>query len=566
MQTAEAEPFWNKRSACLWITVILVVAALLRASTLAFGLPSLNDQDELMFEMGAIKMLRGATLDPGWFGHPATTTMYALALVDIIVFLACRLLGWFPNVKDFADAVFADPTWVILPGRAMIMGFGLWTIALTFRIGQRTGGLTAGLFAAGLLAIAPLHVAYSQIIRSDMMACAFMLLAILQAQRAARGEGGLGSYIWAGLWIGVAVATKWPFALVILAPCGAAALRWREGDWGGLPQLAKRCLAVGLAALAALFLTSPFLIIDWQTVVQNLHGETRAYHLGATGGSFVWNGWWYLTTPLYGSLGPVGLALAAAGCCLLALRREARFVLLPVMLAFVVLFCGQNLVWARWILPLLPFLAIAAGDALSFLCRALRRRGRAQPAAALFASLAALTAAPPIAWSLADGRERMNDTRQQASRWLMSHVPPGKVVLLEHFGFDLINAPYHFRWPVGDAGCVDPLTLIRDNASYQVIEKQRGLRANIDYGSVAQDKIANCRADFAIITHYDRYAAERQRFPNEYATYKRLLDGARTLAIFRPERGVSGGWVIRVLELRQVGEAQSHSMRSPTSG
>lgn len=59
-----------------------------------------------MFEMGAIKMLRGATINPGWFGHPATTTMYGLALVNILVCSCSKLLGWFPDVKSFGDAAF----------------------------------------------------------------------------------------------------------------------------------------------------------------------------------------------------------------------------------------------------------------------------------------------------------------------------------------------------------------------------------------------------------------------------------------------------------------------------
>ena len=165
------------------------------------------------------------------------------------------------------------------------------------------------------------------------------------------------------------------------------------------------------------------------------------------------------------------------------------------------------------------------------------------------------TIAPLVFHSLADGRERMNDTRQQASRWLITHVQPGKVVLIEHFGFDLIKAPYRFLWPVGDAGCVDPLGLIRDKASYQTIEEQRGARANIDYGTVASDKLASCKADYAIITHYDRYAAERALFPQEYANYKNLIDSGKTVAIFRPKFGESGGWVVRVLKFSNRSEA-----------
>lgn len=545
-----SQPALNKtaKRARWWLLSVLLIAAAFRFSSVAFGLPSLNDQDELMFEMGAIKMLRGATLNPGWFGHPGTTTMYGLALVNIVVLLCVRLLGWFPDIKSFIDAVFTDPTWLILPGRVMIVGFGLWSIALTYRLGQRAGGVIPGLIAAALLAIAPLHISLSQIIRSDMMACTFMLLALLSAQSAARSEAGLSHFVKAGLLTGLAVATKWPFGLAILAVCGAALLRWRNGD-GAAGLAFKRTFLAGCASICGLVLASPFLIIDWPTVIQNLRGEAQVFHLGATGGSFTWNARWYLSVPLYGNLGPVGILLAAIGIALLARQREFCFVILPVLLGFALMLFGQRLVWARWILPLLPILAIAVGVALAALFDFLQRQMARNWAMAVTAAAAGMVVAPLTYASLADGRERMNDTRQMASKWLMDNVPPGKVVLIEHFGFDLIKAPYQFRWPVGAAGCIDPLTLVRDKASYQVIEDLRGNRSNIDYGTVAVDKMANCKTDYAIITQYDRYADEWTRFPNEFANYQRLFDRAKILAEFRPERGVSGGWVVRVLKL-----------------
>lgn len=536
-----------------WLLPVLLIAAAFRFSSVAFGLPSLNDQDELMFEMGAIKMLRGVTLNPGWFGHPGTTTMYCLALVNVLVLLCARLSGWFPDIKSFIDAAFTDPTWLILPGRVMIVGFGLWSIALTYRLGQRTAGAIPGLTAAALLAIMPLHISFSQIIRSDMMACTFMLLALLSAQSAGRSEAGLSQFVKAGLFTGLAVATKWPFGLAILAVCGAALLRWCNGD--GAARLAlKRTFVAGCASICGLVLASPFLIIDWPTVIENLRGEAQAYHLGATGGSFAWNARWYLSGPLDSNLGPVGILLAAIGIGLLARQREFRFVILPVLLGFLLMLFSQRLVWARWILPLLPILAIAVGMALAALFNVLQRLMARNWAIVVTVATAGMVVAPLTYASLADGRERMNDTRQMASKWLMNNVPPGKVVLIEHFGFDLIKAPYQFRWPVGAAGCIDPLTLVRGKASYQVIEALRENRSNVDYGTVAVDKMDNCKANYAIITQYDRYAAERARFPNEFVNYRRLFDRAQILAEFRPERGVSGGWVVRVLKLEPAAQ------------
>lgn len=532
----------------LWLTAILLLAAGLRALSIAFGLPSLNDQDELTFQMGAVRLLSTPTLNPHWFGHPGTTTIYGLALVDIATYVFGDLVGWWSNAKGFTEAFFSDPTLVILPGRAMILAFGLWTIAITYRIGQRVFSPLVGLVAAVVLAVSPLHVAYSQVIRSDMMATAFMLLSVLLALRAARGDGAMVNFLKAGAWVGVAVATKWPFALGFVAIAGAAILRWRNGD-GGVMLLARRMAGSATFLLLALVVTSPFLVLDWHTVVADLHGEARPIHLGATGGSFLWNLGWYLSGPIQTALGTIGLVLVGIGLKLMLANREARFLIMPIVAAFLVLVGGQHLVWSRWILPLLPFLALAIGLAVEECARWLNRNGQGGIAAAVQLGLMVVVLVQPVRASLSDGRERMNDTRQQASRWLMAHAEPGKTVLIEHFGFDLLHAPYAFRWPVGDAGCIDPLSLIRTKASFAQVEGMRGGRSNVDYGTVAENRLDSCRADYAIITQYDRYTAERDRFPHQYAQYAQLVGRSQTLAVFRPQRGVSGGWVVRVLKI-----------------
>ena len=61
-------------------------------------------------------------------------------------------------------------------------------------------------------------------------------------------------------------------------------------------------------------------------------------------------------------------------------------------------------------------------------------------------------------------------------------------------------------------------------------------------------------ADFAIVSQYDRYAAERYRFPRETAQYEALLARGKTLAVFRPESGRIGGPVVRVVAFGGAGK------------
>ena len=67
------------------LILILALATGLRLRGVHFGLPALNDPDEPLFMMTAFDMLRNRSLNPGWFGHPGTITLYCLALICLAV-------------------------------------------------------------------------------------------------------------------------------------------------------------------------------------------------------------------------------------------------------------------------------------------------------------------------------------------------------------------------------------------------------------------------------------------------------------------------------------------------
>lgn len=526
----------------LWLLALILLAALwLRLASIRFGLPGLNDPDELMFELGAMRMLRGPTLNPGWFGHPATTTMYLLAIVNALVFVGGWVAGWFPTVKAFAEAIYADPSWVILPGRLAMTAFALGTIILTYRLTDRLVSRRAALVAAGLLAVSPVHITYSQIIRSDMMACVFLLLVLLAAldmtERDRRSD-----LLRAAFWTAAAVTTKWPFALAALAVIGAVAVRWTQGD-ATARQAIVRLIGFSAATLALILLLSPYLLLDYPTVLRNVSGEGQSHHLGSNGGDFLYNVGWYLKGPLAQGLSLFGLILVVPGALLLWRDLRARLLLIPLIVAFFLLICSQAIVWERWALPLLPLCAVLIAAALSAL--AARVPARASPAVTAVALLAMV--APMLLQAKADASERMNDTRQIASAWARAHIPAGSTVLIEHFAFDLVQQPWRFLFPLGEAGCVDARAMLQGRIAYGSVDKARGTRSNIDYGTMPPSKRVTCRADFAILTQYDRYRREQTTFPVEYAAYRDLLSHGRIVGHFAPEAGKRGGRIVTIV-------------------
>lgn len=526
------------------VFAILVVAALLRLRGIAFGLPALYDPDEPIFLLTALKLLRNRTLNPGWFGHPGTTTIYALALIDLAVLGIGMVTGRFASVQDFGKAIYADPGVVILPGRWFIVVCGLATILLTFILARSLFGARAGVLAAGLLTIDPIHIKYSQIIRTDMHETVFLLLCMLACVNIAR-RGRMADYAWAALWLGLACATKWPAVTVVVSIIGAAGYHMAHNREMRHLQLV-RLILVGPLALAALVAASPFLVLDLHTVLVNLSGEARTHHPGATGQGFWWNAGWYVSHPLRDAVTALGVGLAAIGFAV-GSRRAAVFAVTIASFAIISLIAvsAQALLWERWIVPLLPFVAIAMAVALD---TAIRRfatpLGRMGSAVVLGAVVI-----PSLIAGEAASAERAHDTRAEASTWARAHIPPGSSVIVEQLAFDLLRTGWRFLYPVGDAGCVDVAASLRAKIPYSTIERWRAGRPVIDFGTIAPETFPTCRADYAIIVDYDRYLLEPQTYAAELRTYRRLIEQGAIVATFRAAHGKTGGPTVRIVRL-----------------
>ena len=532
----------------LLLAAILLVAFGLRLYNLDFGLPSLYDPDEPLFVIKAAELLTGGTLNPRWFGHPGTTTIYLAALVSIIVFIAGMISGSWSSIHDFTQAAFADPGLIFLPARFAMVLIAVTCVWLTYRVGRRLHSTSCGLIAAALLALNSLHISWSQVIRTDIQASMFMLGALYFAIGIAR-TARQSDYVWAGVLTGIAVATKWPAASVFVAVIGASIAQVRARPEGRRDEVRKLVLA-GIAAVVALLVASPFLLLDWQTVVSDLSGEARPVHLGHTGHGLWGNIVSYLQFQVAGSMGWISLPLVAAGIAALAIRSTAaRFTLLPAAVAFLFVISNQNLIWARWILPLLPMLTIFVAAALIWISE---RAGRILnlPVAATTTALLIAVSIPSLMNTAAAIRERENDTRSMAAEWARRHIPSGSTVALEHLELGLRDQQWTFLFPIGQAGCIDGIKALQNGVRYDDVNRDRQGAPIVDLGNIPAEKLASCEADYSILSYYDLYLTEAKQFPKQISTYQKLLNDKKTVAIFRPVKGKIGGPTIRIVASR----------------
>src|SRR5438876_767147 len=119
-------------------------------------------------------------------------------------------------------------------------------------------------------------------------------------------------------------------------------------------------LALGMAAIPIGFLLAvPGFLANLPTVAGDLRHETKTSHLGADGLSPAGNLLWYLHEAIPDALSwPVALLAVAGVLLVLRDRRPKPLSLVVLVVAFLGSISLSSLHWERWLIPVLPVLAL----------------------------------------------------------------------------------------------------------------------------------------------------------------------------------------------------------------
>ena len=373
------------------------------------------------------------------------------------------------------------------------------TVYLVFQIGVRWGARHA-LLGAALLAVMPNHVRESHFVLTDVPATFLVTLTFLLSLRAL--EKGTLRSVRLGRRHG--------------RPGGShEILRRRRAAApaaGGLHEPQRRSsrgrlalVAIG-AAVAAFLVGAPYTVLDLPGFLNGFAGVMAANRPGnqPTGPDGIPRS----STCCIGLWWP-GFVLALAGFGLGVVRAftgpgHARFALAVVLLAVYFPFvAGRNLVFARYLLPVVPIVCVLAAIAVVSGVSLLRRFSI--PRWARTTLIVALTVAallPPavssVKWVRMHGR---TSTQALAYAWIMGNLPAGSRVAIETRGLLLPEDRYR-------------VTYVR-----QLIDNELGtyVHDDVDY------LIASSQAFGA------GFEAPQLR-PAEYAAYRRLFD--QTIPVF----------------------------------
>ena len=372
---------------------VLLLALGLRVWGLTWGLPSAthyfsyHPDESVVLETSSLTMnVFAGRLLPHYYNYPS--------LQLYLVCFANTLAALFGAV-DIIPKNFAvwHPQWakMYLVGRSLTVGMGVGTVWATSAVGARLFGRRAGLAAALLLAVTPLHVQHSHFLTVDVPATFWVMLSLLWSVRLATDDPKpLRAAMFAGLFAGLAAATKYNMALAVLPLLLAAWLRPTPAQAPALPKRAGQefqkatvalasspsrfgragaCAGVGLLLfLLAFFAACPGALLENSKFLEGVRYEAAHVQNGDdptfrdTGNGFVY----HVTHNLDAGMGLplLILALVSAGYALYR-RQRGDALLAAFALPYYVLISLAAVRYARYTIPLLPILTLWIGRMLA---------------------------------------------------------------------------------------------------------------------------------------------------------------------------------------------------------
>jgi len=513
------------------LCVFFLVALALRLSASRFGLPFLYDPDEIAFTEPAIRIIRSGDWNPGWFGHPGTTTIY----LNVAVFeFVHSLRSYFASVQELPEDYYINPYAYTYAARAAYSVISSCSVVLTYLLGRQIGlGTFPSLTAAAIVAFSSLHIIYSALIRTDTLAAFLMLSSLIYCTGIVR-DGGIRHYIASGMFAGVAIATKYP--LVICCITIAAAHVLSNKNW--LSEWPKLGVAA-VATVVATFFVSPYLFIDYESALSDISREAFNKKSTAAGQGIVFNLLWYgeRSQNWFGNLPIIGVLIGVLVCFIEKRKTYAPPVIFFVL--FIVFISSLSVRWDRWLVPIIPVGAILCGITLNFFCSL---RGRMAAPGRLLALVLASTAVFQFAVAARStvATRIASDTRTAAAVWISESLPAGSLILVDSGGPQLPREKFRIGlFGFGDGS--GRVSFVYRNEYMNVIP-----RFSDPARSDAEKVLQEGKPDYVVLSSS---VSNRYRGREEWQQFETLFAAGDVIREVKPgidaERGPTL-WIIRV--------------------
>ncbi len=433
----------------LALGVILILALLLRVIGTDWDQGGLYHPDERDF-LGRAERLDFSQLgEPGLFDVESRLNpkWFNYGSLPLYVLSGFRALA----------SQFTDSDWNLFdlrfPGRNLAAVSDTITVLFVFLLASRLiGDRRAGLIAALLSALAVIQIQNSHYTAVDAPMTMFIVATIYFSVRMVQDKKPSDAIL-AGLTLGLAMATKFSAAPVALA-VGTAHLLVMIGPSfvnGGAGKVDPDDVKLGLqyvvltgaAAVIALLVTQPYMIIDWDTYIGHIYRQSEMVRRVV---DFPFTRQ-YIDTPAFlyqiRQLSTWGLGISLGIAVWLGLiwaiartviKRDLAFVVVLSFLLPYLLINGQfEVKFLRYMLPATPLLIVFTGCAIWWAHTSLMPRiGRFGRIAGYSVAIVGflLLAHYTVAYTYVFTGPH---PAQEVSRWLREHESLGTVVIQEHW-------------------------------------------------------------------------------------------------------------------------------------
>jgi hypothetical protein len=529
--------YFGKIKPHLPIILMLLLGFGLRIWGVNHGMPYQYDPDEPTFVVLAGGILANRNLNPGWFGHPGTTLIYILAGMDLLIFVAGMIFGIFRSPEDFRIYYHQDPSLLYLSGRILNVIFAVLSIYILYKIVLKISQKPAAIFSALLLTIAPLHVSYSKFVRTDILVTLFILLAFYYCLKILN-QNSVWAYILVGFFTGLGIATKYPAALISLIIILAHFL------YHGLTTKRFHLLLISIGAcLVGVFIGSPFLFLDYQSVLSDILHEGRIDHLGASGLGYFEKLSFYLQVLAQEAVTVPALVISGAwGVRSMIKRDKPQILVFAFSMLYLLSISILGLNWSRWIIPVIPFAVIGFSSAVNHLLCWVKTKTNTRGVMPTLSLLVLAMFSPLLYQIIQESRSLAgDDTRTLTRNWALNNLPSDSKILMETYTAIFPKEAFTFYY-VGDEG---DMILFDPDQSYKTSFKSPG---NIGY--LADINQLNTEGiDYVIMSHmYRRHQAENP-YSDVVLLYEAIMAKGEIEFQAAPQSGQISGPEITVYQI-----------------
>jgi 4-amino-4-deoxy-L-arabinose transferase-like glycosyltransferase len=410
----------------LWLLLIVAAGGCLRFYNVGWGAPYYHFHiDEHIVFAGADTMtrsMREAAMSPKFFMY-SPGPMYLLLTVRKIY----EAVTAHPLVLD----VPRDEVTFMVMGRLLSAAFGTATILVVYGIGRRIAGPPAGLLAAALTAFGVMHLRESHFFTVDIPMTFFSALALYLVLPVLDGGITWRRDLAVGAAFAAALLSK--YTAIFLAPViGLAYILAGPMTIAGVVKRAVRACVPGVVALGLFLAADPLPIFYYEKFRTDIRDWVTAPLTG------LWKPIWtaqfadvtsphlfWFTNLLWWGLGPAFEIVGLAGVVWLFWKRQRAAAVAGTFAISYYVFAANTITpFARYAVPLVPALAVAAGVFGADLLGGPKRK--------LGLALNGITIGTTALWAFAYLHVFVApDVRLTASNWVMHHVPEGAKVLIE---------------------------------------------------------------------------------------------------------------------------------------